>query len=126
MTLNSDPNCQLRGAGNVQGQIFENIFLPQMDRGYSVYYPLNIFRTLFLAGNTYMQSRDAFRPTARERKHLMDIKRRSANENNIQELRLSESHKPSAKLPFNVSLLVSFKQCQVANNHIYFRLHKYA
>jgi len=35
-------NCELRGTGNVQGEISEHIFTS--NGGYCVYYPSNLFR----------------------------------------------------------------------------------
>ena len=37
-----EEDCELRGADNVQGQIFEHIFAPNGD--YYLYYPSNLFR----------------------------------------------------------------------------------
>ena len=37
-----EENCELRGTGNVQGQISEHIFVPNGD--YCLYYPSNLFR----------------------------------------------------------------------------------
>ena len=74
--------CELRGTDNVQGQKSEHIFAP--NGGYCLYYPLNLLRNArsfenwgissdipqFYLGN--IRPRDAFRPTVRERKYLMD------------------------------------------------------
>ena len=35
-------NCELRGTGNVQGQIYEHVFV--QNRGYCVNYPSNILQ----------------------------------------------------------------------------------
>ena len=41
-TFTLEENCELRGTGNVHGQISEHIFAPNGD--YYVYYPSNSFR----------------------------------------------------------------------------------
>jgi len=53
-----EENCELRGTDNVQGQISEHIFKVK-------YFSENW-------GISHIQSRDAFRPIASERKYLMD------------------------------------------------------
>ena len=62
-------NCLLLRTDNFRGKISEHIFAP--NGGYCVNYPSNIFATPAFLG--HIQSRDAFRPIARERKYLMDF-----------------------------------------------------
>lgn len=46
-----EENCELQGADNVQGQIYEHIFAP--NGGYCVYYPSNILQQVWK--NVYEQ-----------------------------------------------------------------------
>ena len=76
-------NCGLRLELIMSRDKYLSIVL-KPNGGYCVYYPSNIFRnahlgnitgySAVLAGN--IQSRDAFRPIACERKYLMDFKDR--------------------------------------------------
>ena len=51
---------------------YPSIIISASNGGYCVYYPANIFPQ-FKLGN--IQSRDAFKPIASKRKHLMDYKK---------------------------------------------------